>query len=105
MLPQTQHPARVSRPAVWPFSERQKYWRRLHRGSEFQRQHHGELKAPIPAIIGGNEPIVSNLLHTHQLNCVITNMPIVELSNTSHAPHQTNTSQVIAHVNYFMENF
>ena len=62
---------------------------------EEQSANYPEISTPLLSIVGENDTVVSNAHHSEQLKQIIAGMEIDIVEKAGHAPHQTNTQQVI----------
>ncbi len=63
---------------------------------------YNSITTPILAIIGDNDSVVSNTIHTAQLKTAIPAIRVLEIENSGHAPHQTHSDQVTGLIKDFV---
>ena len=70
---------------------------------EVQKERYGELKMPILLITGADDTVVPAWNHSERLERLLSQVRLVSLAETGHAPHHVRTDQVVALIKDFVD--
>ena len=89
------------RPKAWQSSAQD--LRLLSPYLEVQKERYGELKMPILLITGAEDTVVPAWNHSERLERLLSQVQLVSLPETGHAPHHVRTDQVVALIKDFVD--